>query len=203
MKIVFAVTAFSASLLMFGCKANMPQETGFLSDYSKLQKRSSASMVYVNNQMLGKYSQFIIDPVQVHFYNEKDEKKVPQAKLQVLRNTMRQDLVSNLEKAGYQVVETPGPGVARMRIALTDIKQSTPVLNVIPQTAISGVGLGGASMEGELVDSQTNQQIAAMIESQLGQRFRLANVTTFGDAEAIINDWAQRIVQRINETHGR
>ena len=53
----------------------------------------------------------------------------------------------------YPVVDEPGPGVARLRVAITDIDKSNPVLNALPQMQLTGSGIGGASMEAELLDS--------------------------------------------------
>lgn len=203
MKAALILTAFAAALLLAGCKASVPQETGFLSDYSKLQAKSNTSLVYVDNQKLGQYSKFIVDPIQTRFYDQADTKKVDQQKLSALQDYFHSILTQDLEQNGYQVVSQPGPDVARIRVAITDLKKGTPILNVIPQTAIAGAGLGGATGEMEVVDSQTNQQIAAAVESQLGKRFSMAGLSSYGNAQAIMNEWAQRFVKRLNETHGR
>jgi hypothetical protein len=206
MKVALVLTAFAAALVLAGCKASVPQETGFLSDYSKLQAKSKTSMVYVDNQKLGTYSKFIVDPVQLKFYDEKEAKKVTPDKLEkfgALQTYFQSSLVQDLQQAGYQVVGQPGPDTARIRLALTDIKKTEPALNVLPQTALVGVGLGDAAAEGEILDSQTNQQVAAAIESQLGKRYSMGAFSAYGNAKQIVDGWAQRIVQRINYAHGK
>jgi hypothetical protein len=202
MKIILAV-AMGTVLLFAGCKATEPQKSGFIGDYSKLQQVSENSLVYVNNQKLGQYSKFIVDKVQTRFPDANDEEKMNTAAVANLENRMRGAITSDLEHNGYQVVEQPGPGVARIRLALTDIKKGKPVFNVIPYSAIIGVGLGGATAEAEILDSQTHEQIAAAVESQLGKRFTLSGLSRYGNAETTIDDWAQRIVMRINYSHGR
>jgi hypothetical protein len=206
MKVALVLTAFVAALVLAGCKASVPQESGFLSDYSKLQAKSKTSLTYVDNQKLGTYSKFIVDPVQLKFYNEKEAKKVTPEKLEkfgTLQTDFQNAMIQDLQAAGYEVVSTPGPDTARIRLAITDIKKGEPALNVLPQTALVGVGLGGATAEGEIVDSQTNQQVAAAIESQLGKRYSMGAFSAYGNAKQIVDDWAQRIVQRINYAHGK
>jgi hypothetical protein len=202
MKIILAAV-MSAVLLFAGCKATEPQKSGFISDYSKLQQVSENSLVYVNNQKLAQYSKFIVEPVQTRYPDPNDQGKVSGGAIANLEGRMDGALTSDLEHNGYQVVAKPGPGVARIRVALTDIKKGKPVLNVIPYSAIVGVGLGGATAEAEILDSQTNEQIAAAVESQLGQRFTLSGLSRYGNAEATIDDWSQKIVQRINYSHGK
>lgn len=89
-----------------------------------------------------------------------------------------------------------------MSIAVTDIESSTPALNVLPQTRLSGTGLGGASMEAELLDSQTGEQIGALVEGQKGSRVSLAGLEKWGDAKSVMDDWAERFRKRLDEAHG-
>jgi hypothetical protein len=62
-----------------------------------------------------------------------------------------------------------------------------------------GTGLGGASMEFEVLDSQTGVQIGAAIESQLGNRLSLKGMSKWGDAKAVMDDWAKRLRARLDE----
>ena len=89
-----------------------------------------------------------------------------------IKNYMHDALV-NAIKDRYEVTYRPGPGVARVRVALTDIKKANVLMNIHPASKLVGSGLGGASLEAELVDSQTGEQIAALMESQLGDRLSL------------------------------
>ena len=93
----------------------------------------------------------------------------------------------DLTDAGFNLVSDPGPGVARIRVALTDLKKGTPALNVIPQTKLTGLGLGQASWRrSEVVDSQTGKQFLAGIISQTGSRFSLSGLSSWGDVEAVM-----------------
>ena len=66
------------------------------------------------------------------------------------------------------IVSKPGAGVARVCIAITDIRPGSPALDVLPQTRMTGMGLGGASMEGEILDSRSNEQLGAVIHDADG-----------------------------------
>ena len=109
--------------------------------------------------------------------------------LEKLRAYMHKAFIDALEPRYRAVATRPGPGVARIRIALTNVERSTPFK------------LGSASMEAELLDSQTYEQIAAIIESQekgspLGEYYDWEN------AKAIMDDWAKRFYNRLEEAHG-
>ena len=194
---LFVVFAFA------GCGSKQMITTGFLSDYSKLQVKSDNALRYVNKQAAKKYTKFIIDPVAIHFHSKsKIAKKAKPEDLQKLQQYFYGAIVKAL-KPDYEVVFQAGPGVARVKIAITDLAKSNVVLNAIPQTKLSGVGLGGATMEAEIVDTITGEQIAAVVHAQKGSRISLAGLKTWGYAEAVMDDWAKRFRKRLDEVHGK
>jgi hypothetical protein len=192
----------AAALWLGGC-ATKPVPSGFLSDYSRLEPTSGGSLRYLNPAKgLGNYSKFIVDPVVVHFHEQSKGAKTDEATRMRLTTFMHDALVKELQD-GYEVVSEPGPGIARVRVALTDVDASTPALNILPQTKLTGLGLGGASMEGEIVDSRTGEQIGALIEAQKGKRVSFAGVRKWGDAEAVMKSWAGRLRKRLDDAHSR
>src|SRR5436190_906055 len=148
-----------------GC-ASKPQETGFLSTYQNLQPVSSTFMRYMPEQGMSKYSMYIVDPVVIRLYDQEQAADLKPEDAQHLQQFMYATLTKDLTEGGIKLTNKPGPGVARIRIALTNLKGSTPALNVLPQTKLTGLGLGQATAEMEMVDSITGKQIAAAIESQ-------------------------------------
>lgn len=186
-----------------GCAAQRAQRTGFLSDYSKLESQSEVSYRYIAPDRLGEYSKFIIDPVTIHLHRRsKAKKKTSEEDRTDMKNYMHAALVKAIEDS-CEIVYRPGPGVARVRVALTDIKKAQVLLNIHPASKIMGAGLGGVSLEAELVDSQTSEQIAALVESQLGDRLSFAGLSEWGDAKVIMDGWAQRFRERLDEAHGK
>lgn len=191
----------SVLLMLFcGC-ASKVQKAGFLSDYSKLQAQSDTSMRYLNEEKAKNYKSFIIDPVQVYFHSKSEAaKKIKKEKVQELTQYMHDAVVKSLGDA-YAIESVPGPGVCRVHIAITDLKKAEPALNLLPVTKMTGAGLGGASLEIEFLDSQTGEQIAALVESQIGSRLSLAGYSEWGDAKEIMNGWAKRFRARLDEIH--
>jgi len=197
------VLIMAGSLCSVGCSAKKSSKVGFISDYSQLEPAGDTSMRYLApGNLIGNYEAFIIDPVAIHFHGQAEGVKESREDAQNLAIYMRGALVDAISDK-YKVVSRPGPNVARVRVALTDVKKSSPALNTLPQSKLIGMGLGGAAMEGEIVDSQSGVQLAALIESRLGERLSLDGLSKWGDAKAVIDGWAERFRDRLDEAHGQ
>jgi len=189
-------------LAQCGCAAHKAKTTGFLSDYSKLEAQSDVSSRYLApGNRLGNYSKFIIDPVVIHLHTG-SKAKIKEEDLADIKNYMHEALVKAIEDR-YEIVHRAGPGTARVRVAITDLKKSKMIQNIWPGSKLLGTGLGGASLEAELIDSGSGEQIAALVESQLGNRLSLDGLSTWGDAKAIMDGWAKRFRGRLDEAHTR
>ena len=186
-----------------GCGGVNQNRTGFLSDYSKLRAASDESYRYVDEQAVDKYSGFIVDKVEVHFFagasaiKEKSEGKITEQELKDLTNYFHSAIVKAISDSGRKVVHQAGPGVARIRVALTDIEE-TSALNVLPQVSLLGAGVGGAAMEAEVVDSVSGKQIGAVVESRKGSRVPFTNLGDWGTAKGIMDHWANRVKEKLD-----
>jgi hypothetical protein len=195
-RVFVSVLIYSLAVLtMFtGCESPPPSAklpaTGFLSDYSGLKPISKTSYRYINPKYdLGKYAAFIIDPVEVRFLDSTRAEVASWDDLEKLRAYMHRTLTDTLIPRYRATAKRPGPGVARIRIALTNIQRSAPFK------------LARVSMEAELLDSRTGEQIAALIESQeKGASFR--GYEPWSGAKAAMDDWAKRLYNRLEEAHG-
>jgi hypothetical protein len=160
---------------------------------------SSAS---ADRVILGQYSKFIVDPVTAKCDDQNTENSLNPEDVQHLQQFYYAQMTKDLADAGFQLVSDPGPGVARIRLAITHLKAATPALNILPQTKLTGIGLGVASSEAEIVDSVSGVQVAAAIDSEAGSRLAFSGLSNWGDAEAAITDWAKKITARIQADHG-
>jgi hypothetical protein len=204
------ILAIVSIAVLSGCSQNTIVRTGFLSDYSNLQEKSDSSLRYIDKSALTGYSMFIVDRVKVHFHGgakaieSKSEGKLAQQDMEDLANYFHTKVVEAIAEAGFRVVYKPGPGVGRIRIAITDIEETNVVLAAIPQTRmITGAGVGGASMEFELIDSQTGRQIGAAVERGVGSRIPFTGLSDWGGAKAAIDNWAERVTKRLKEGQSR
>lgn len=188
-------------LIQCGCSSNNMSKTGFLSDYSKLQKESDSSLRYVKQNAVKRYSGFIVEPVKVHFHKgAKSEGKLTGQQITDLTNYTHSKIVEAVQNAGKTVTYQPAKGVARVRVALTDIEKSSAI-SILPQASLLGTGIGGASMEAEVVDSMTGEQIGAVVESGKGSRIPFTNLGEWTAAKSVIDGWANRFQKRLEEYH--
>jgi hypothetical protein len=138
----------------------------------------------------------------VHFAPNAKGTALDPAKLKKLSDYAYDEVAKALSER-YTVVTAPGPGVLRLRTALTDIKKTTPALNIHPATKLSGLGLGGASMEAEALDSQTGERVFAVVDTRQGDRLAIAaGLDPLGHAKQVIRHWIERFVKRVDKAHG-
>ena len=199
------VLAVTSSAVLVGCQATKAAHSGFLGDYSKLRPNPEVEdALYYQDpaKSLKDYDKFMIDPVIVHFAPNAEGTAFDPAKLKELTDYAHEEAVAALSKR-YRVVDTPGPGVLRIRAALTDIKKTKPAMNIHPATKLSGLGLGGASMEAEALDSQTGVRVIAVVDTRQGNRLSFgAGLSELGHAKQVIKHWIERFVKRVDKAHG-
>lgn len=201
---VLMIVAIVVMLVQCGCGPGAVTKTGFLSDYSRLRAKSASSLRYVNERALAKYSNFIVDTVDVHFHSgakgieEKTKGKLTQQNIDDLTNYMHTKIVEAVKATGNSVVYQPGSGVARIRVAITDIDKSSAT-TLLPQAKLAGVGLGGASLEAEIVDSMTGEQIAGLVEAQMGSRIPFSGLGQWDAAKQAMDNWGKRLKKRLEE----
>lgn len=199
-KIMVLAGALAAMALLNGCGSKQVVKAGFLSDYSKLQKESNSSLRYVEEGAEDRYSAFIVEPVQIHYHpGSKAAGSVTSQQVVELTDYMHAKIVEAVKKAGKQVVDKPGQGVARLRVALTDMEKSSAV-SLIPHASLLRAGIGGASMEAEVLDSVTGLQVGAVVESGKGSHIPFANLGDWTAAKSVMDGWAERFRKRLDGT---
>lgn len=197
-------TILTGLFVLAGCAAPVSQQeqTGFLSDYSKLELLEDGRIIYVSDRIV-EYESFIIDPIVILFERDADYSEFTDEELENLKEYIVKELTEQLTKGdGYSVVSEPGPGVGRFRFGITDVDDTIGVLNLSIYTKITGLGLGGLAAEGELVDSVTGEQLMAVIRWGSGSRILRAGLTRMGDAKIAVDKWARDLRRIFDEMHG-
>jgi hypothetical protein len=192
-----------------------PPPSGFLgSDYSLLQPAAAnpgqkAALAYTNpNANFASYSKIIIAPVT---YWADSDSTLSSDQQQILCNYFHSVLQKDFS-ANFNVVTDPGPGVAKLAVALIDSSSATPVLRtisvVVPQAhalnlikyGLTGTYafVGSATGAAKLNDSVSGQLLAAWEDQQFGTAaVRNATVWQWGDADNAMNYWATGLDQRL------
>jgi Protein of unknown function (DUF3313) len=199
-KISALIVLSGLAMIFAGCDyTSNTVQSGFLSSYDNLNAISPTEMTYMApNFPLENYNKIIIDPVVTEMYSPNDAGDLDPKDKEHLTQYFYEALSKAISTTStYKIATEPGPGVLRLRVGLTNLKKSSPGMNVLPQTKLSGVGLGQASVEAELLDSVTGKQIAAIIQSESGNRFSFAGLSKWGDVESVMNDWAERLHNRL------
>jgi hypothetical protein len=122
--------AIGIMIIQCSCESKQTAKTGFLSDYSQLQKESESSMRFVDQRALKNYSSFIVDPVKVRLYSgSKSKGKLTREQISDLTNYTHTKIIEAVQGAGKRITYQPAPRVARIRVALTDIEK-TDAINI-------------------------------------------------------------------------
>ena len=191
------------------------QNSGFLRDYSQLQPgdKEQAGLVYWNpNAQWTRYNKVMVDPVTLILRPDTDISPEDQARLsKYYGDKLREDLAKN-----FTLVNKPGPGVMRVRVALTDAEAATGGLRtvsvIVPQARLLNTGydlatgsyafVGTAQSEGEILDSMTGERLAAAVDRRYGGlSVKNAGVWKWGDAEHIMDYWADKLSTKLAEAH--
>ncbi len=182
----------SSGLLIAGC-ANQPttaenyQPSGFLKDYSQLKPApdGSGALAYRKPGLnLKDYNKVMLDPIKVWYRNDADYKGIDPNELKTLTDYFQQSLTKALQPA-YPLVNKPGPGVLRVRIAVTELKPTdtgmsvvtlvVPYASVVDMASGGGTGsapyLGDAAIEVEFRDSRSNELLAAYVDKRVGKKY--------------------------------
>ncbi len=183
------------ALLASGC-ASMPEPQGFLSDYSRLEKTGATRMSYLSPDVR-EYNAIVIEPVQYRFNS--DKKVITRKQETEIAKYFRTAFQRVLREKDFRIVDDNGEGVARLRAAITGIQKSRWYLNLHPVSKLAGFGVGGASMEAELIDSLTGDQLGGVMAAAMGSQFEFDHFKPLDDVEDVIDAWARWLGSRIDE----
>ncbi len=193
--------------------------SGFLGDaavYSKLGPgpEGGAKMRWVKEGVdFSKYNKIMLDSVVFHLAEDSGLSIDPK-EMNELADAFNLELVTAL-KDKYQIVEEPGPGVARIRIAITNFKASKPGISAITSVVPIGLGVslvkkgatGGWTGGGEVgaefmaIDTATGEVIVLGADSKQAafeQRFSKSGV-----AKEAFKFWAERIRAFLDASQGK
>jgi len=164
------------------------------------------------------YDKVRIDNIDVRPDNQIVSLDAKNSKL--LIDYLRQSLVKALRPA-YDVVETSGPGVLRVRVTIIDVVPTRPAQDVAKQTQPDAVSeplsdgapyLGRSIIAAQFIDDTRNVLVAEYLETRIGRKYifgkrdavaPVANyVETFSTwdyAKKAFDAWSQQLRRRLDE----
>jgi len=197
---LFLMIGLSAAVSQ-GCASTKPAmpASGFLSDYSDF--KSVGDGFFVKQYEAGdisRYSKLLIAPPKIYF--DAESKKITEEMLQQMRDDLYQSLQAELGKT-YEIVDAPGENTLLVRTAITDVRANKVYLNLHWSTTLSGLGVGGATIEAEFIDSLTNKHLLSVVSTKKGNRVKYFNgLTKWGHTAGVVKGWAQFLVDALNDS---
>lgn len=164
-----------------------PRYSGYLRDYTRLRPspRHEGTM-YEQSRDLVNYREFIVEPMRVLPRETVSGVLIDGATATRLGAALRSHVVETLG-INYKVVHEPGPGVAVIRAAITELARS----KVLPDGSIV---IGGAAVEAEIIDSVTGKRLGAVVEADAAEGvFDKRTHDPYQDAEMVFGHWAARL----------
>lgn len=186
------------------------RDSGFLRDYTRLEAGKDSKGVPIRNWVSAKftpanYNALLLDPI-VFYPEPQPSEKVSAAELQRMlayANEVHKQAVSKR----FNLVDRPGPGVVRLRIALTSVaakEEGLKPYQLVPlaflATMASRAAKGGAPqraliiVEAEATDSTTGELLASRVRVGTGERLaKEANVdvVTLAAVKPILDELAE------------
>ena len=216
----------AGALVLGGCASTYQQRSvkgsGFLSDYSQLKDRGgdTAMLSYIDPKVnFRAYGKIMLEPVRAYVTGKDSPMaKLPKDKQQHLLNYFDAALRENL-KRDYALVNQPGPGVLRIRVAITEAEGSAVVLDTISSVIPIGIALsavkaiatgenlsvGSIGAECEGLDSLTNKRLFAAVDARVGRKytFKFDKFSKWHAAEDACDFWAAQLHDRLIEKRGK
>ena len=189
--------------------------SGFLKDYSALKPSPNFedALTYVSTDALKNlrsYFAIVVDPIEVYISTDVDEGKVSEASRKALTTYFAHALKMAVSDA-FPVVEAPGPLTLRLRAALVgvDVGGTVPAgdlpADVGPLDRV--LNIGKLRVEMELVDSETGERIAAMVDranlgagAEVGAEY-FSRLERFAAAKEAFDEWASRVREFLDSAH--
>lgn len=202
------------AFVISGCSAGGMKnvnKTGFINDYSQMEKGGDdqAALSYTQpGADLSMYDKIMIEKVCVCLPDQEDYDDVEPVLLSEFADYYDQAITSEVMER-YKVVSKPGPGVLKIRAAITDVKPSSPIINTISSISPIGItlsvatkivsdknlGTGEAASEIEVLDSVTGERLAAYVDRRQGGKMIFRS--KWADAKEAFDHWARRLNKRL------
>jgi len=160
------------------------------------------------------YKQIQIDPVVGYIGKHSRLRNISPENRQVLLNYFHATLREQLEK-NYEIVEAAGPGVLRLREAVTDAQGSKVAVDTLSTVVPVGLALsalekvalgktltaGTVRIEAEALDGGTGKRLAALVDERAGAKLseRLDKWSKWQDVRDAFDFWGGRLRSRLEE----
>ena len=193
--------------------------SGFLGDdqeYAMLKKAGGAEANFVwvdKNAPFKTYTKVCILPVELWASDDPQSpfRNMSQKNKEILVSLYQTALAQTIHK-DFEIVREPGPDTVVIHAAITEARQSKPVLNLVssvyPASVVAsygkqmitgvGTGVGVVRIEAYFTDGGTGQRIAEGVDARAGTKSWGSKFDgTWGDVKLAFDFWSARFVARL------
>jgi len=208
--------AFFLTMTAFGSAiAQDINSSDFLSDYSQLKQSSKPDMDYTYlaegaPDKMANYSAVMIDQPEIFVAANSKYKGMKPDDMKQLADAFRAAMAQSLSTT-YMIVDQPGPNVLYVRFAISEVqlkKHKKGLLGYTPVGLVAGaaksamtsdftkkIDLKGLTMEMEILESSSGEQLAALLETPSGKK---EEPVSWEELEAQITVYGQRLACRLD-----
>ena len=178
-------------------------ETGFLSSYANLEADMDSQGMYVYKNpsvnIAEQYPKILIAPVQFQLDPTVEGNAIGDEDRDKLAEYFYDQLEEKLAK-NHTLTDDPGEDTLLFRTAITGVVPNKVYLNLHWSTTLMGAGIGGASLEAELVDSLTGERMISFVDARKGKRLNYTKgLTKWGHTKEVLGIWADIMVSNLDK----
>lgn len=222
----FHITALATALLACTGMATMNPETGAATTQRAAMTQWSAEglqpvkvsdldLVYTRpDANLSQYNKVLVRPVLVSFQRNWERDLYTYARMRPrpqdverLRNDMSQvvheQVVRELGKGGYRVVDAPGEGVLAIEVHVADLYLNAPDLPMVSIVRSYTLSFGDMTLIADIRDSRTGESVMRVLDRSLGRDtlmlHRTTRVENAFEVGVASNIWARAVRRQLDQ----
>ncbi len=169
-------------------------------------------MWWENPKVAKKYDRLIVLQPEIFIHPDSKYKGVKPDQLKVLADTFREQFATKVTD-DFPVVQQPGPTTVVVRVAIVDVymtKSRFRIWNITPigltlygmKNALGkNVSLVEATVEAEVLDSETGERIAVIVQKKGQHKDKEMELkeqkTSWNEVAQVMDEWAALAVERM------
>jgi hypothetical protein len=195
-----AIVIVTAASSVTGCAAAPPAD---LADDGLVRVEAALldELYVAPNVPLANYQRVMLDPIEVNFkdgwrlsHPELGGREFEQLRSQ-LAAALRETLIEELARGGYELAEAPAPDVLRLRASIVDVELAAPEMSPEKGTMVHSDGQMTLRLQG--FDAPSGALVARAKDREEDPPTRIVEdanrVTAFKAAQQIFDEWAQEL----------
>ena len=196
--LLVSLLVFSSTLATADREIENKDFSGWMNDYDSLVfNEERNAFIFFNEAKRGTYTKVILDEVVIYSENGEAAGEIAEQSTRYMSEGLAELLASKSLAASE-----PGPGILRLRLAITAVEKSKEDLKVYNFVPVAAVFRGAqaatgnvatyidAMFEAEMVDSVSGDRVAAIVAKGIEEtEKRSGDDLTFDDVKPTLDKW--------------